>query len=62
MNSLALASIRLSDVLSPKGEGEPVNVHVVEPVREPEPDFSAMQRLISGADAIDPLRKRAGTD
>ena len=42
----SVASTKLADVLKPKSAGEPVNVHVVQSVREPQPDFAAMQRLI----------------
>lgn len=49
MDSSGLASIKLSEVLRPKSEGQQVNVHVVESAKEPQPDFAAMQRLISGA-------------
>ena len=37
---------KLEDLLKPKLQGEPVNVHVVQFVAEPRPDFSAMQRTI----------------
>jgi hypothetical protein len=40
------AAKRLADLLSPKSTGEPVNVHVVQPAKEPGPDFDAMQKLI----------------
>jgi hypothetical protein len=38
----------LADLLSPKSKGEPVNVHVVQPAKEPGPDFDAMQKVIEG--------------
>jgi hypothetical protein len=43
-----IASTKLSEFLTPRREGEPVNVHVVPTVREPQPDFDAMQRVIKG--------------
>jgi hypothetical protein len=43
-----VAATKLSDVLRPKSHGEPVNVHVVQPLVEPQPDFGAMQRVIQG--------------
>lgn len=48
MNSFALASMKLSELMVPKSTGEPVNAHVVESAREPQPDFDAMLRTISG--------------
>jgi hypothetical protein len=45
-----IAATMLEDVLKPKAQGEPVNVHVVEFVAEPRPDFSAMQRIIESKD------------
>jgi hypothetical protein len=48
MNFAPFASIKLSDVLSSKPAGETVNSHVFDAAREPEPDFAAMQRMITG--------------
>jgi hypothetical protein len=42
----SIAATRLADLLQPKSSGEPVNVHVIESVSEPEPDFDAMKQLI----------------
>jgi hypothetical protein len=42
----SVAATKLSDLLQPKTKGEPVNVHVVDSVSEPKPDFDAMKRLI----------------
>ncbi len=42
----SVANTKLTDLLQPKSTGEPVNVHVVELLREPKPDFEAMKRLI----------------
>lgn len=47
MTSIAQAANQLRDLLRPRGAGQPVNEHVVEHVRVPQPDFDAMQRLIS---------------
>jgi hypothetical protein len=44
----SVASTKLADVLRPKSTGEPVNAHVVKSVREPQPDFAAMKRIIEG--------------
>ena len=49
MTNSAIAAIKLADLLKPTEEGEPVNVHVVESTKEPEPDFEALRRMISGA-------------
>ena len=46
MWNIALATGSVRDLLRPRRSGEPVNVHVVESVREPAPDFDAMQRTI----------------
>ena len=46
----AVAATKLSDVLRPKSSGEPVNVHVVQSVHEPQPDFAAMKRLIESSE------------
>ena len=45
-----IAATKLSDVLRPKAEGEPVNVHVVKLQPEPKPDFDAMRKLVAGSD------------
>lgn len=48
MDHSAIAQTRLSDMLKVTSVGEPVNVHVVAPMKEPEPDFDAMEQLVSG--------------
>ena len=48
MDHSAIAQTRLSDILKVTLVGEPVNVHVVAPTKEPEPDFDAMEQLVSG--------------
>ncbi len=45
-----VGSTKLADLLNVKSVGEPVNVHVVESVEEPQPDFDAMQRMIEGTE------------
>jgi hypothetical protein len=42
----SIAATKLSDLFTSKSLGETVNVHVVESVTEPQPDFAAMKRLI----------------
>jgi hypothetical protein len=42
----SIAATKLSDLVKPTAVGEPVNVHVVQPAHEPQPDFDAMKRLI----------------
>jgi len=42
----SINATKLADLLQPKSAGEPVNVHVVDSVNEPKPDFEAMKRLI----------------
>ena len=44
----AIAQTKISDLIKPKWEGDPVNSHVVEQVTEPKPDYDAMNRMISG--------------
>lgn len=46
MASVAQAATKLRDLIRPKGTGEPVNAHVIEQVKVPQPDFDAMQRII----------------
>jgi hypothetical protein len=48
MDFVAATKTPLSDILSPRAEGEPVNTHVVERAAEPKPDFEKMQRVIQG--------------
>lgn len=44
-----VAAIKVSDILSPKGCDEmPVNSHIVPARKEPEPDYDAMRRIVSG--------------
>lgn len=43
----SLANLTLTEVLRPKPQGEPVNSHVVPAVREPYPDYEAMNRLVA---------------
>jgi hypothetical protein len=43
----AIASTNLGDFLRPRETGEQINAHVVSSVREPQPNFIAMQNLIS---------------
>jgi hypothetical protein len=53
-----IAATKLEDVLKPKAQGEPVNVHVVQFVAEPSPDFSAMQQTIENKnDQLSPSRE-----
>ena len=44
----SVAATDLADLLRPKSVGEMVNVHVVESIEEPHPDFDAMRRTIEG--------------
>ena len=45
----AIAVMKVSDVLRPKGGNEmPVNSHVVPDRNDPEPDYDAMRRIASG--------------
>jgi hypothetical protein len=43
-----VASTKLADILTPRAEGDRVNVHVVVRAAEPKPDFDEMQRVIEG--------------
>jgi hypothetical protein len=48
-----------TEVFHPKPVGERVNTHVVPAVREPLPDYDAMQRTIENAPAqVDPKNKK----
>ena len=54
MTKNAVAAIKISDVLRPKGGGEtPVNTHVVTRPPEPEPDYEAMRRVVAGGEDVD---------
>ncbi len=60
MTRNAIASTDLLEALRPQTRGEPVNVHVVPAVKEPEPDFDEMQRIIQGPQEVsDDEHKRA---
>ena len=48
---------QLEDLAKPKAHGEPVNVHVVEFVVQPGPDFAAMQRAIESRSDQSPPRR-----
>lgn len=48
-----IAATKLSDLVTSKSLGETVNVHVVESVNEPQPDFAAMKRLIESSTVAD---------
>ncbi len=52
MTRNAIASTDLLKALRPQTRGEPVNVHVVPAVKEPEPDFDKMQRIIQGPQEV----------
>jgi hypothetical protein len=41
-----MAATDFAEIFRPKSSGETVNVHVVESVKEPQPDFEAMRRII----------------
>ena len=45
-----LGKVDYTELFQPKPVGEQVNVHVTVDVREPAPDYAAMQRLIVGID------------
>lgn len=48
-NTGAIAVMKVSDVLRPKGGNEvPVNSHVVPARNDPEPDYDDMGRIASG--------------
>jgi hypothetical protein len=46
MANIAQTADKLRDLIRPKGTGEPVNAHVVQQVKVPQPDFDAMRRII----------------
>jgi hypothetical protein len=50
----SIGSIDVEQLFRPKPVGEPVNMHVVDPVKQPEPDFEAMRRLIQGEGEPEP--------
>lgn len=43
------ASTELSELLKPTGVGDRVNVHVVDFIPQPYPDFDAMRRTLIGS-------------
>jgi hypothetical protein len=45
---MKIAATKLQDALRPQAKGEPVNAHVVEFVRQPQPDYDALQKTLSG--------------
>lgn len=45
-----------TELFQPKPVGQPVNAHVVPAVREPAPDYAAMQRIIEGAPTRGPTK------
>jgi hypothetical protein len=47
VDTIALA-VRLSEVMKPRYVGKQVNTHVVRAIPSPQPDYDAMQRLVSG--------------
>lgn len=48
-----------TELFQPKPVGEQVNTHVVPAVREPSPDYAAMQRLIENTPTqSDPKNKK----
>jgi hypothetical protein len=57
----AVASIDLERLFRPIPVGEPVNMHVVESVKEPEPDFEAMRRLVEGDEEPETVRDERKT-
>jgi hypothetical protein len=54
----SIAATKLADLVQPKTAGDPVNVHVVEAVNEPKPDFDAMKRLIESDEHRSPSASR----
>ncbi|WP_315751881.1 MULTISPECIES: hypothetical protein [unclassified Bradyrhizobium] len=51
-----IASTNLQDLLTPKGRGDRVNVHVVIARPEPRPDFEAMEKVIKGSETTQDAR------
>ena len=47
-----LGRLDFAELFQPKPVGEAVNVHVTAAIREPMPDYAAMQRLIVGSDKL----------
>jgi hypothetical protein len=62
MDLTAIAMTKLPDLLQAKTQGETVNPHVVTSVKEPEPDFSAMQRLLSSSEKKDAMHEPTRND
>jgi hypothetical protein len=46
MSGQSIASLKITEILRPKSEGEPVNGHIVPAVHEPAPDYEAMRKLV----------------
>lgn len=53
MSGFMLGSYRLA---RPSSVGAPVNNHVVPIVHQPEPDYAALQRLVSGSESLPDLK------
>jgi hypothetical protein len=53
MKTIAIASADTREALKNKAQGEPVNVHVVPNVQEPEPDYEKMRRIVEGESESD---------
>jgi hypothetical protein len=47
--NFSAAAMTIQDVLKPKETGRQVVSHVLENVKEPQPDFEAMKRILSGS-------------
>ncbi len=63
MTSVAQAANKLRDLIRPKSAGEPVNTHIIEQVKVPQPDFDAMQRIIEQPIApVSPPKTEGGDD
>jgi hypothetical protein len=46
MSGQSIASLKITEILRPKSEGEPVNGHIIPAVYEPAPDYEAMRQLV----------------
>ncbi len=45
---IKITATKLQDALRLQAKGEPANAHVVDFVRQPQPDYDAMQKTLRG--------------
>jgi hypothetical protein len=48
----SIGLVQISELLRPKSSGKRINESVLPAVREPTPDYAAMQRLVATSDIV----------